>query len=149
MAHQEPNEFHHPHLPSLRVDSLRAHRQNQDAVILPIVYELSDPGYARNPDSLIIPISLPIRQVTTVVTSLQNALGELERKQNLALLKKKLDAPRKRPAKPKTSPTQPKSDLSSANPPGKTEPNKHLQTVVPALLLSVILLVVFAWMCFR
>lgn len=146
MAHREPNKFYLTRPPSLRVDSLRAHRQNQDAVILPIVYDLSAADHAQNFDSLIIPISLPIR--TTVVTSLQSALSDLERKQNLALLKKKLDVPRKRPAKLKPSST-PQSVLSSTNASGTSEPSNHLQTWVTALLASVILLVFFAWMCFR
>lgn len=151
MAHREPNKFYLTRPPSLRVDSLRAHRQNQDAVILPIVYDLSAADHAQNFDSLIIPISLPIRrQVTTVVTSLQSALSDLERKQNLALLKKKLDVPRKRPAKLKTKPSStPQSVLSSTNASGTSEPSNHLQTWVTALLASVILLVFFAWMCFR
>ena len=150
MAHREPNKFHLTRPPSLRVDSLRAHRQNQDAVILPIIYDLSAADHAQNFDSLIIPISLPIRrQVTTVVTSLQSALTDLERKQNLALLKKKLDAPQKRPAKLKSSSTTSQSVLTSTNDPGTSEPSNHLQACVSALLLSVILLVFFAWMCFR
>lgn len=148
MAHREPDKFQPTRPPSLRVDSLRAHRQNRDAVILPIIYDLSTADHGQNPDSLIIPISLPVQQVTTVVTSLQRALGELERKQNLALLKQKLDAPRKRPDKRK-APTTPQSEASSVTVTGKAKPNKHLQTLVPALLFSVILLVVFAWMCFR
>lgn len=154
MAQWQPTQSRQSRPPSLRVDTLRAHRQNQDAVILPIVYELAEPGYGLNSDSWIIPITLPVRRFTTVVTPLETAINELTRKQNLSLLKQKLESPRKRPAKTKTQPSAQQTENTSARPvstKNKPEGNssQHLQTTVSLLLLAVIVLVIFAWACFR
>jgi len=154
MAQWQPTQLRQSRPPSLRVNSLRAHRQNQDAVILPIEYEFTEPSYGLNSDSWIIPITRPVRRLTTVVTPLETAINELTRKQNLSLLKKKLESPRKRPAKIKAKPSVQQTETTSAKPViSKKKPNgnsnQHLQTTVPLLLLAVIVLVIFAWTCFR
>jgi hypothetical protein len=154
MAHQKPTNIHYSRLPSLRVDSVRAQHQSQDAVILPIEYELAEPNSATlHSETLIIPINWPISQFTAVLTSLEISDSQSDRKRKLALLKAKVESARKRAAKTKALQKERQSEsaaVSSDSPNGQSAMNaRSLKTAVPLLLLGVIVLVVFAWACFR
>lgn len=153
MAHQKPTNIHYSRLPSLRVDSVRAQHQSQDAVILPIEYENAEPNYSTlNFDTLIIPINWPINQWTAVLNSLEILDHESDRKRKLALLKAKVESARKRSAKTRSLPKdrQIESSAVGSNQDGKpAQSARSLKTAVPLLLLGVIMLVVFAWTCFR
>ncbi len=153
MAHQKPTNTHYSRLPSLRVDSVRALHQSQDAVILPIEYELAEPiNSTLQRDTLIIPIHWPINQLTAVLDSLELADGEGDRKRNLALLKARVESARKQSAKTysRQQDRQRAAALNSGQPDDRPAHNlRRLKTAVPLLLLSVIVLVVFAWTCFR
>ena len=154
MAHQKPTNIHSSRLPSLRVDSVRAQHQSQDAVILPIEYENAEPNYSTlNFDTLIIPINWPINQWTAVLNSLEILDHESDRKRKLALLKAKVESARKRSAKTKALQKERQVESTAA---GSGVLNgypvvntRSLKTAVPLLLLGVIVLVVFAWTCFR
>lgn len=154
MSHQKPTNIHYSRLPSLRVDSVRAQHQSQDAVILPIEYELAEQSSsALHSDTLIIPINWPISQFTAVLNSLEILDHESDRKRKLALLKTKVESARKRSAKTKTLQKDRRAESTAVNPDsqdGKPAQNARcLKTAVPLLLLGVIVLVVFAWACFR
>lgn len=153
MAHQKPTNTHYSRLPSLRVDSVRAQHQNQDAVILPIEYDLTEP--ANNPlqaDTLIIPIYWPVSQITAVLNSLEIA-DEGDRKRKLALLKVKVDAARKtlrldaRQQRNRRGTAAPIAPSKPIDYPGQNF--RRLKTAVPLLLFGVVVLVIFAWTCFR
>jgi len=154
--------------PTLRVDSQHAWRQSEDAVILPIVYELAEPeGRRLQPDSDIVsipwPMKMPNSRHKTSIISLGIPTNEDDRKQKLALLKKKVESAKARvlknrnPATPETQPdvnhalptahpNHPTAANMTQNSAGKT---RYFATAVQLLLLSVIALVVFAWVCFR
>jgi len=154
MAYWEPKNLRQSRQPSLRADSLRALRQSNDAVILPIVYEFTEANNeGLSPDSLIVPINWPLPRFTTVTAPLEISISKSDRKQNLALLKQKLESPRKRPAKIKAKPPDQQTENTPAkpvSPQSKPEGNSgHLQTTVPLLLLFGIVVVIFAWACFR
>lgn len=160
MTQHQPINFR-PDPPTLRVDSLHARRQSQDAVILPIVYEFAKPNCGGfNSDSIIIPINWPLnrslRQFTTSIIPLEIPGNDSDRKKKLALLKKKVESARERAVKARTIQTDKQTDDNSAKPDriAKTESKPVGKTgcsptAVPLLLLSAILLVVFAWTCFR
>lgn len=125
-------------LASLRVDSLRAWRQSEDAVILPISYEFSEVNHCLfNNDSAIVPIQWPLPN-----------LEKPTRKQKLALLKQKVESARQRAAKAVQAQRQ-------ANPipievsQSSSLPNRIVSISVLILLASVIVMVVCAWACFR
>lgn len=168
MKPRKPKTGFHLRPPTLRVDSQRAWRQNKDAVILPIVYELAEPaGRHLQPDSAIVsipwPMKMPARRHKASIISLGISTNEDVRKQKLALLKKKVESAKARVLKnrkPPASQTQPavESTLPKTRPDDShavsTNPNSlgnssYFATAVQLLLLSVIALVVFAWVCFR
>lgn len=153
MAHQKPTNIHYSRLPSLRVDSVRAQRQSQDAVILPIEYELAEPISATlHSDTLIIPINWPISQLSAVLNSLEISDNESDRKRKLALLKAKVESARKRSVKTRSLPENRQIESSAVRSDrtnGTAQSGRSLKTAVPLLLLGVIVLVVFAWACFR
>ncbi|MGH9803002.1 MAG: hypothetical protein ACRD82_21765 [Blastocatellia bacterium] len=159
MTHRTPNNIHQSRPQktlrpqTLRVDSLRAWRQSNDAVILPIVYELVETGGGFNSDSAIVPINWPLRRFATSIIPLEIPGQKTDRKQKLALLKKKLESARERAAKRAAIQAAKQANIASTKP---AEPEnqpttsiRHLPTAVPLLLLCVIALVVFAWICFR
>ncbi len=153
MAHQKPTNIHYSRLPSLRVDNVRAQHQSQDAVILPIEYELAETnGGALHFDTLIIPINWPISQFTAVLNSLEIPDTESDRKRKLALLKAKVESARKRSAQTRSfsKDRQVEGIAVRSDKDGKlVQSARSLKTAVPLLLLGVIILVVFAWACFR
>jgi hypothetical protein len=171
MTHRKSTNFLQSHPPTLRVDSLHARRQSADAIILPIVYELVEPNRnGFNPDSVIVPISWPLRRVVTTTIIQIEIPGPLEfagrpleipgkdtdRKKRLALLKQKVESARERAAKAKAlraSQADKQNDVISAQPAAtENKPTGRAgcsPTAVPLLLLSAIMLVVFAWACFR
>lgn len=168
MTQWKPKSRFQPNTPTLRVDSQQAWRQSEDAVILPIVYELAEPnGHRSQPDSAILPITWPMKLPTsrrhnTSIISLEVLNNEQDRKQKLALLKDKVESAKARVLKrgkllgKKDSP-ETEANSPNANPPhstasgAKTSPSKprYFSTAVQLLLLSVIALIVFAWVCFR
>ncbi|MDX2040104.1 MAG: hypothetical protein SF097_02595 [Acidobacteriota bacterium] len=154
--------------PMARVDLQHAWRQNEDAVILPIVYELAEPDSRRlQPDSDIVAINWPLklpsrRHHNTSIISLDVLSGEEDRKKKLALLKDKVESARARVLgrgkfqdKDESSTTNnqsnPPQNLSAATgaKPNSSGKSPYFSTAVQLLLLSVIALVVFAWICFR
>ncbi len=153
MAHQKPTNIHYSRLPSLRVDSVRAQHQSQDAVILPIEYELVEPNSGTlQCDTLIIPINWPISHFTAVLNSLEITDNESDRKRKLALLKAKVESARKRSAQTRSlqKDRQIENGAARSNRDGRPSRSaRSLKTAVPLLLLGVIMLVVFAWTCFR
>jgi hypothetical protein len=168
MKPRKPKTGFQPRPPTLRVDSQHAWRQNEDAIILPIVYELAEPqGRRLQPDSTIVPIpwpmKMPARRHKTSIISFGLPTNEQDRKQKLALLKKKVESAKARvlknrnPATPETPPDV-NNDLPTAHTNHPTAANAivnstaktgYFATAVQLLLLSVIALVVFAWVCFR
>lgn len=168
MKPRKPKTGFHLRPPTLRVDSQRAWRQSEDAVILPIVYELAEPaGRHLQPDSTIVsipwPMKMPARRHKASIISLGISADEDVRKQKLALLKKKVESAKARvlkSRKPQPAKTQPTIDATlpkarpdysnvvSANP-NSIGNSAYFATAVQLLLLSVIALVVFAWVCFR
>ncbi|MDQ3009498.1 MAG: hypothetical protein M3X11_02160 [Acidobacteriota bacterium] len=122
---------------TLHLDNQRAWRQGEDAVFLPIVYDL--PEYTlRHPETVI---------VQAIATDLPaDFLGREEKRRNFASLKRKADTgdfhlPQA------TQQNQPEIDPIFDNPgPPKS---KRLFKSVLTLLLSVIALVFFAWIAFR
>lgn len=158
MTHRKPTNFLQSRPPTLRVDSSHAERQSADAIILPIVYELAEPNRGCfKSDSIIVPITWPLRRVvTTTIIPLETPGKFPDRKKKLALLKQKAESRKERAAKAKelrARQADEQAELISAHP-AATE-NKQggkagcSPTAVPLLLLSAILLVVFAWACFR
>ena len=154
--------------PTLRVDSQRAWRQGEDAIILPIVYELVEPqGRRLQPDSTIVsipwPMKMPARRHKTSIISLGIPTNEEDRKKKLALLKKKVEsakarvlknrkavAPETKPAVNHALPQAHSNHFAAANTmPNSAAKTGYFATAVQLLLLSVIALVVFAWVCFR
>lgn len=155
MTHRKSTDFIQSRPPTLRLDSSHARRQSADAVILPIVYELAKPRSASfNSDSVIVPINWPLRRfVTTSIISLEIPDNDSDRKKKLALLKQKVESARERAAKAKSlraNQTDKHADVISAQPENKPANKAGCSpTAVPLLLLSAIVLVVFAWACFR
>ncbi|MBP6823068.1 MAG: hypothetical protein KA368_16080 [Acidobacteria bacterium] len=151
MTHRKPNNFLQPRPPTLRVDSSHAQRQSADAIILPIVYELAEPNRGCfKSDSVIVPITWPLRRVVTTTIIPLGIPGKFpDRKKKLALLKQKVELRRERAAKAKAlraKQAEVISPQSENEPAGKAGCSP---TAVPLLLLSAIVLVVFAWACFR
>lgn len=147
--------------PTLRVDSQRAWRQSENAVILPIVYELAEAdGRRLQPDSAIVsiawPLKLPSRRYDTSIIPVEIPNDEEDRKKKLALLKKKVESAKERVLKKRKlrrNDDQP-DVVSDASETTGAKPNPisrtpYFATAVQLLLLSVIALVVFAWVCFR
>ena len=129
-----------PPMPTLRLDIQRAWRQSEDAILLPIVYDL--PGInPANPDAMIVQIAAP-----SLPAAPAEVLNLEEKRRNLALLKKRAETGDFRAPKNRYK-DQAEIDPSFAS----TEPKKfkHLSKSVPLLLLGVIALVLFAWMAFR
>ncbi|MBL8189328.1 MAG: hypothetical protein JNK38_15070 [Acidobacteria bacterium] len=168
MKPRKPKTGFHLRPPTLRVDSQRAWRQSEDAIILPIVYELAEPaGRSLQPDSTIVsipwPMKMPARRHKASIISLGIPTNEEDRKKKLALLKKKVESAKARvlkSRKPQASQTEPAVDaaLPNASPesshavtanPNSIGNSAYFATAVQLLLLSVIALVVFAWVCFR
>lgn len=156
MTHRKPTNFIQSCPPTLRLDSSHARRQSADAIILPIVYELSEPNRGGfKSDSVIVPINWPLRRVVTTSIIPLEIPGN-DRKKKLALLKQKVESRRERAAKAKelrARQSDKQAELISAHP-AATENNPANKagcspTAVPLLLLSAIVLVVFAWACFR
>lgn len=161
MMQRKPKTDFQPRTPTLRVDSLHARRQGENAVILPIVYELAETGRRRlQPDSAIVPIAwplkLPSRRYDTTIIPVEVPNNEEDRKKKLALLKKKVESAKervlkKRKLRQKGDQPDAVSDVAdttgaTTNSTGKT---RYFATAVQLLLLGVIALVVFAWTCFR
>jgi len=127
----------------LRLDSQRAWRQGEDAILFPIVYEL--PSFTPvHPDEVIVDIS---RQRASFLPV--ELLSWEERKKNLASLKKKAETGNFRVPK-NAQKNQLEIDPSFAAPVDPVLPqSKHLSRSVPLLLLAVIALVLVAWRMFR
>lgn len=154
--------------PTLRVDSERAWRQGEDAVILPIIYEPAEPkGRRLQPDSDIVaitwPMKLPSSRRDTSIISLDILNNEQDRKKKLSLLKNKVESAKARvvnrrkiqdndnsvaakKGQPNPHSNQAKAAGANLNSSGKAQ---YFSIAVPLLLFGVIALVVVAWLCFR
>ena len=160
MMQRKPKSKFQPTQPTLRVDSQLAWRQGDNAVILPIVYELAEPDRPKsNPDAAIVtinwPLKVPSRKLKTSIISIEGLSSEEDRKEKLALLKQKVESAKERIIKTRTLRTKElRADARSNAEPvdgrqNSTRKSKYFATAVQLLLLSVIALVVFAWMYFR
>lgn len=160
MMQRKPKSKFQPTQPTLRVDSQLAWRQGDNAVILPIVYEPAEPELPKsNPDAAIVtinwPLKVPSRKLKTSIISIEGLSSEEDRKEKLALLKQKVESAKERIIKTRTLRTKElRADARSNAEPvdgrqNSTRKSKYFATAVQLLLLSVIALVVFAWMCFR
>jgi hypothetical protein len=152
MTKLNPPKKNQPRPPTLHLDIHQAWQQNEDAVIIPIVYDFLDT--ARNAakcDCLIIPTSPPISPpISLAASSPEEILSPMEEAiPGREFLK----------SESKTREFQPLSitqvgsvgmDSFFLVPSGSALlPAKHLSTAVPLLLLGGIALVLFAWMAFR
>lgn len=151
MTHRTSTNFIQSRPPTLRLDGSHARRQSENAVILPIVYELPEPNRGSfNPDSVIVPITWPLRRfVTTSIIPLEFPDRGSDRKKKLALLKRKVESARERAAQ-KAAQAKQRAETAQAKTENKpTDKAESSPTAVPLLLLSAIVLVVLAWACFR
>ncbi|HMV50344.1 MAG TPA: hypothetical protein PLD20_15875 [Blastocatellia bacterium] len=116
-----PPKKSQPRPPTLRLDTGRAWRQNDHAIIIPIIYDL--PAPVTKPDEIIIPIaSLRLAPQAPPKAELAPALFTIRVDPNAVYFQ----------------PSQ--SAFKRAH---------HLSIAVPLLLLAGIAVVVFAWMAFR
>lgn len=140
MTTQRPNILAPPSPPTLHLDTQGAWRQGEDAVLLPIVYDLPDVARA-NPDAAIIPIVLSAAQ-----PSVPEIIGQKEKEMNLASSERRAETEDFYTSEPDW--TQPaEADFFFADA-GRAK-SRYLSNSVPLLLLAAIALAVFAWMAFR
>lgn len=101
------------------------------------------------------PLKLPSRKTKTSIISLRATNSEQDRREKLALLTKKVEQAKERITKSrKITAKEQGKDASSGKAAEVIEaeknfPRRYFATSVQLLLLSVIALIVFAWMCFR
>ncbi len=121
MTKTYPPKKKQPRPQTLRLDTGQAWRQNDHAIIIPIIYDLPSP--ATKPDEFIIPI-VPLSLTPQVMPKAEPAptLFVARVNPNVAYF-----------------------------PPSNSAFNRahHLSIAVPLLLLAGIAVVVFAWMAFR
>ena len=129
-----------PSPPTLHLDTQGAWRQGEDAVLLPIVYDLPAAAPA-NPDATIIPTVLPAPQPSTpeVISQKENGMS--------------WTSPEKQAETedfyvPEPDWAQP-GDADFFFEDAGTAKSRYLSKSVPLLLLAAIALVIFAWMAFR
>ena len=132
---RRPKTEAQPLPPTLRLDSQRAWRQGEDAVFLPIVYDLTS---AAHRDTTITSLDQPSPSL--------EVLSPEEKRKNLASLKRKAETRDFRAPKQDRK-NWVEVDLTFAD----AEPmkSKHLSISVSLLLFGVLALVFFAWMAFR
>ena len=138
MTRQWPEKMAPFQLPpqTLHLDSQRAWRQSENAIVLPIVYDLPEHGLYF--DTI---INQPIASDLPA-----DFLGREEKRRNLASLKRKADTGDFRI--PKTAQqNQPEVDPTFAN--ADPPKSKRLFNSVLMLLFSVFALIFFVWLTFR
>jgi hypothetical protein len=143
MTKLNPPKKHQPRPPTLHLDTHQAWWQNEDAVIIPIIYNFLDSmRNAAKGDSLIIPTAAPI---SLAGSPLNEILSPNEKAGN------EFELPERETGESKSQTIGPPENkpFFSVYSATRFVPAKHLSTAVPLLLLGGIALVFVAWMAFR